>query len=89
MPWVRIHKPVVTYDLRKFSLTKCARLPNYFKINLLSNFVSFKNFSMVFALKYCISISKMTSAMVNKNGKIYRIKTFGNVGHKFRHIAFQ
>jgi hypothetical protein len=27
---VRFQKPVVTYDLGKFSVTNCARLPNYF-----------------------------------------------------------
>jgi hypothetical protein len=27
---VRIQKPVVTYDLGKFSVTNCARFPNYF-----------------------------------------------------------
>jgi hypothetical protein len=32
--WVRIQKPVVTYDSGKSSVTSCARLPNYFKINL-------------------------------------------------------
>jgi hypothetical protein len=31
---VRIQKPVVTYDSRKSSVTSCAGLPNYFKINL-------------------------------------------------------
>jgi hypothetical protein len=38
---VRIQKPVVTYDLGKFSVTNCARLPNYFQIYLLYNFNSF------------------------------------------------
>jgi hypothetical protein len=33
--FVRIQKPVATYDLGKFSVTNCARLPNYLKINLL------------------------------------------------------
>jgi hypothetical protein len=32
--WVRIQKPVLTYDPRKFSVTSRARLPNYLKINL-------------------------------------------------------
>jgi hypothetical protein len=31
---VSIQKPVVTDDLRKFSVTSRARLPNYLKINL-------------------------------------------------------
>jgi hypothetical protein len=29
--WVRIKKPVVTYDPGKFSVTKCAILPNDIK----------------------------------------------------------
>jgi hypothetical protein len=29
--WVRIQKPVVTYDQGKSSVTNCARLPNYIK----------------------------------------------------------
>jgi hypothetical protein len=36
-----IQKLVVTYDPSKFSVTNCARLPNYFKINLLHNFMPF------------------------------------------------
>jgi hypothetical protein len=57
------------------------RLLNYFKINLLYNFIpTFKNyFWIVFALNYCISTSEMTSAMCNKNGQNYidDKKTFG------------
>jgi hypothetical protein len=30
---VRNQKPVVTFGLGKFSVTNCARMPNYFKIN--------------------------------------------------------
>jgi hypothetical protein len=41
MSRVRIQKPVVTYDSGKFSVTSCARLPNYFKINLQDNFYMF------------------------------------------------
>jgi hypothetical protein len=33
-PWVRIQKPVVTYDPGKSSVTSSARLPNYIKIKL-------------------------------------------------------
>jgi hypothetical protein len=40
--WVRIQKPVVTYDLGKFSITNCARLPNYFVINVLHIVTYFK-----------------------------------------------
>jgi hypothetical protein len=36
--WVRIQKPVVAYDLGKFSVTKCARSANYMDMNLLHNF---------------------------------------------------
>jgi hypothetical protein len=35
---IRIQKSEVTYDLGKFSVTNCARLPNYFKINLSYHF---------------------------------------------------
>jgi hypothetical protein len=30
----------------------------------------------------------MTWAMLNKNGKVLLIKTFGNAANKFRHTAF-
>jgi hypothetical protein len=36
---VRIQKPVVTYDPRKFSVTSRARLPNYLKINFKIEFL--------------------------------------------------
>jgi hypothetical protein len=72
---VGIQKPVVTYDLGKFSVTDCARLPNNIFLKLLFSFYSLKNyFLIVFALKYCNFTPKRSSAKFNKNGKNLKIK---------------
>jgi hypothetical protein len=59
---IRVHilKPVVTYYLGNFSVTNCAKLPNYSKIN----------FDAFFVFKYLMPTSKMTLAMFNKKCKI-------------------
>jgi hypothetical protein len=54
-----------TYDLGKFSVTNCVRLPNFFisYANLIP-FISY--FIIVFALKYCISTSKWNNQCLIK-----------------------
>jgi hypothetical protein len=76
--WVRIQKPVVIYDLGKFRVTHCARLPNYFKINLLYNCFTFL---ILFAFKYCSSTSKMTMTMSAMFYKIGKLCTINNIWH--------
>jgi hypothetical protein len=41
---VRIQKPEVTYDLGRFSVTNCARLPNNFQLNELNFLIPCKNY---------------------------------------------
>jgi hypothetical protein len=55
----------------KSSVTSCARLPNYFKINLFNNFYVLNK---VWISNIVFSTSKITSAMFSKKGNIYMMK---------------
>jgi hypothetical protein len=64
--WVRIQKPIVTYDLGKFSVTNCARLPNYFERHFLNIFYTFLKLVLnsFFSIKYCIIYFKINISNV-------------------------